>query len=162
MKLEIRRARESDAATLTEIAYESKRYWGYPDHWMLHWRDALTITSAYITERIVYVAEAGASLVGFYAVVGAHAQWELDHLCIRPDFIGHGIGRQLFRHAAAYLAVQDPGAILGIESEPNAEQFYVRMGARRVREVTREWHGVRRTLPYLEFRVEAVSNRDDG
>jgi hypothetical protein len=46
-----------------------------------------------------------------------------------------------------------------IEADPNAEPFYLRMGARRVGEITRAWGGeVRRTLPYL--RVVAGGPRE--
>ncbi|MFN2420217.1 MAG: GNAT family N-acetyltransferase, partial [Gemmatimonadota bacterium] len=132
---------------------ESKRYWGYPDHWMALWRDALTITPSYISEHIVNVAEIDRTVVAFYALTGGGFHWQLDHLWVLPSWIGHGIGSRLFRHAAAQLAAVAPGAILGIESEPSAEPFYVRMGASRVREVVRDWQGVRRSLPYLEFTV---------
>jgi GNAT superfamily N-acetyltransferase len=152
-EIEIRGARSSDAPALTEIAYESKRYWRYPDHWMALWRDALTITPSYISEHIVNVAEIDRAVVAFYALTGGGLHWQLDHFWVRPASIGRGIGRQLFLHAAARVTTLAPGAILGIESEPNAEPFYVRMGARRVREVVRDWQGVRRTLPYLEFTV---------
>ena len=157
MKVQIRPACATDAPTLTHIAFESKRHWGYPDHWMALWRDALTLTPAYIAEHVVFVAEADGEAVAFCALVGAGAQWELDHLWVRPEFIGRGIGGQLFRHAAAYLAVNAGEVILGVESEPNAEQFYVRMGARPVRIITREWQGLRRTLPYLEFVIEKAT-----
>lgn len=156
MHVHIRRATRADAPILTDIAHAAKRHWGYPDDWMALWRDALTITPHDITEHVVYVAEVDGVTAAFSALTGAGARWELDHFWVHPAFIGRGIGRQMFRHAAAHLARHAPGAILGIESDPHAEAFYLRMGARRVREVTRDWQGRRRTLPHLEFTVEAA------
>jgi hypothetical protein len=72
--------------------------------------------------------------------------------------MGHGLGRQLFEHAVARLRALAPGAVLGIEADPNAEAFYRHMGARRVGEVTRDWQGVRRVLPYLEFAAAGGDN----
>jgi len=47
---------------------------------------------------------------------------------------------------------------LEIESDPNAEGFYKRMGARRVGTVTRELAGFNRNLPILVYYFgEAVS-----
>ena len=71
MEAEIRRARHTDIPTLTEIAHESKRHWGYPDHWMSLWRYALVITPAYVEQHLVYVGEVNGAAVGFYALVGA-------------------------------------------------------------------------------------------
>jgi predicted GNAT family N-acyltransferase len=72
--------------------------------------------------------------------------------------MGHGLGRRLFEHAVAHLHQVAPGAVLGIEADPNAEAFYRHMGARRVGEVTRDWEGVRRVLPYLEFAAAGGDN----
>jgi GNAT superfamily N-acetyltransferase len=155
MEIRVRQARSADAPALSELAYEAKRHWGYPDHWMVLWREALAVTPGYVAEHLVNVAEVRGAVAGFYALVGGGSRWELDHLWVRPGFMHRGIGARLFRHAAAQLAGTAAGAIMGIESDPNAEPFYLRMGAQRVREITREWQGLRRTLPYLEFTVVA-------
>ena len=53
----IRRSSPEDAETLTTIALEAKRHWGYPEHWIKHWESDLTISSGFIRENHVYVAE---------------------------------------------------------------------------------------------------------
>lgn len=155
MPTHIRPALASEADRLTQIAYASKKHWGYPDAWMALWREALTLTPAYIANNPVFVAEEATTIAGFHALIGSGTRWELDHLWVLPESIGRGIGSALFRHAVAYLTEHAPGAVLKIESEPNAEPFYIRMGARRVGETTREWQGLLRTLPQLEFRTGA-------
>jgi hypothetical protein len=40
---QIRRARRQDAAALTRISFDSKRYWGYPEAYCEHWAAVLTI-----------------------------------------------------------------------------------------------------------------------
>jgi hypothetical protein len=71
--------------------------------------------------------------------------------------MGQGIGRSLFLHAvdrAKHLGFKK----LEIESDPNAEGFYLRMGARRVGLNASEVAGHRRELPVLVyelFRVES-------
>jgi GNAT superfamily N-acetyltransferase len=154
----IRRAEVSDAGGLTRIAHEAKRHWGYPDDWITQWTSALSVSDDYIAHHHVFVGEIDNKVAGFYALIQEKGLWQLDHLWVRPASMGHGLGRQLFEHAVAHLHALAPGAVLGIEADPNAEAFYRHMGARRVGEVTRDWQGVRRVLPYLEFAAAGGDN----
>jgi GNAT superfamily N-acetyltransferase len=154
----IRRAEVSDAGELTRIAHEAKRHWGYPDDWITQWTSALSVSDDYIAHHDVFVGEIDNKMAGFYALILENGLWQLDHLWVRPTSMGHGLGRRLFEHAVAHLHALAPGAVLGIEADPNAEAFYQHMGARRVGEVTRDWQGVRRVLPYLEFAAAGGDN----
>jgi ribosomal protein S18 acetylase RimI-like enzyme len=90
--------------------------------------------------------------VGFYALVGEGREIELEHLWVLPEHMGTGVGRALFDHAvrrAASLGAE----VLGIESDPNAEGFYRRMGATRVGEINYRIDGQNRTLPLLLMEV---------
>jgi hypothetical protein len=53
-----------------------------------------------------------------------------------------------------------PGAVLGIEADPNAEQFYLRMGARKVKQIERNWDGLVRILPYLEIQPDEIAHQE--
>ncbi len=79
MRIEIRSAAPEDAETLTEISHSAKRYWGYPEHWIQHWSADLTITPEFITRNEVHVATNRERILGFYALVIAHGQAELEH-----------------------------------------------------------------------------------
>jgi GNAT superfamily N-acetyltransferase len=151
--MNIRRAEPSDEAVLTQIAHEAKRHWGYPESWMVQWQALLTVSASYIADHDVFVAEIDREIGGFYALAVEDGRWQLDHLWVRPARMGQGLGRLLFEHAVGRLRELAPGAVLGIEADPNAEPFYRHLGARRVSEVTRTWQGVERVLPYLEFSV---------
>lgn len=145
--MHIRRATSEEAATLTEISHAAKRYWGYPEHWIQHWSDDLTITAAYIVRNEVYVAVAAERILAFYALVLNGSKLELDHMWVRPEHIGSGIGKEMFAHAmrrAAALA-----ATVEITADPNAEAFYQKMGAVRVGEITSELDGQPRVLPRM-------------
>jgi GNAT superfamily N-acetyltransferase len=142
------RARPEHAGALTEIAFAAKRHWGYPERWMKNWRDVLTVTSEFIASHKTYAATIAGHMVGFYALQLADGTLHLQHLWVLPDAMGRGIGRALFRHAlerARALGFQQ----LEVESDPNAEGFYERMGARRVGTVVREGERQRRELPIL-------------
>lgn len=66
------------------------------------------------------------------------------------------------RAAKARPARQGPSAVVGVESDPRAEGSSLRMGARRVATIARDWEGVRRGLPYLEFATGAPEDQEDG
>lgn len=137
-----------DAGVLTRIAFASKRYWGYPERWISLWSSTLTITPEFVRDNEVYVAFSGGEAVGFYALTGEGRELELDHLWVSPAWIGSGTGRLLFEHAMERAASRG-ASVVEIEADPNAEGFYLRMGARRVGENVYEIEGIRRTLPRL-------------
>jgi hypothetical protein len=82
--MQIVRAHPSDAATLTNIAIEAKRHWGYPEKWMANWRDALTIRSKQIELDEVYCATDVDEMMGFYALHGDRDILRLEHLWVLP------------------------------------------------------------------------------
>lgn len=151
----IRRATAADARALTEIAHAAKRHWGYPERWIEIWKDALTITSDFISINEVYVASVDGKIAGFSAVVHGDGQACLEHLWVLPEHIGTGLGKLLFTHAAGIAAAT--GAVaMEIESDPNAEGFYKRMGSRQIGEVVSEIEGEKRVLPMLRFDLSKV------
>jgi GNAT superfamily N-acetyltransferase len=152
--VEIRRAEPDDASALTRIAFAAKGHWGYPEHWMEHWREGLTITPEFIRRNEVYVAIVEEQPAGFYALVGEGRRIVLEHLWVLPERMGAGVGRALFDHATGRAAALGAG-VVGIEADPNAEGFYLRMGARRVGEIVYEIDGRERVLPLLAMDVQA-------
>lgn len=89
-------------------------------------------------------------MLGFYALSGAGATRELEHLWVLPAHIGRGVGARLLDHAAVTLRAEG-ARVLGIASDPHADGFYLTMGARRVGEVASTPRG--RTAPLLVIEV---------
>jgi GNAT superfamily N-acetyltransferase len=150
--MQIVRAKPQDAEALTEIAYAAKRHWGYPERWIESWRDTLTIRAEFIAANVTYSATEDARAVGFYLLTNESDGLHLDHLWIVPSAMGRGIGRALFEHAVEQ-ARELGHRSLKIESDPNAEGFYTRMGARRVGVAVTEIEGQRRELPLLLYEL---------
>ena len=146
--LKVRLAKPEEAVALTKLAHESKRHWGYPDNWISHWKDALTITPEYIEANQVFVAEDDEYVIGFYALVVSDKRAELDHMWVSPDHLGTGIGKALFVHAMRSAKGQHLSEV-EILSDPNAEGFYQKMGAYRSGESVSEVDGQPRVLPRL-------------
>jgi len=148
--MEIRQAKPEDAALLTEIAFAAKRHWGYPEQWIQDWKGVLTIRSELIANHEVFIAWVEGQAVGFYVLAGGAKRRSLEHFWVLPKAMGLGIGRALFSHAVQRAKALGVKAI-EIESDPNAEKFYERMGARRVGENVTELEGQPRRLPVLIY-----------
>ena len=150
----IRPASVEDAGTLTKIALDAKRYWGYPERWIKHWESDLTISADFIRGNHVYVAENDGEIRGFYALCVTGNKAELEHMWVTPESIGTGIGKELFLDAmdrAATLKVRE----IEISADPNAAGFYERMGASQIGEDESSIDGQVRKLPRL--RIEPSS-----
>lgn len=79
-----------------------------------------------------YLIEDAQGIGGFYTLMRLSAEtWELDLMFAANDRQGLGYGRELFAHAAAEARARG-ASILAITSNPQAAQFYLRMGARLV------------------------------
>ncbi|WP_316529137.1 GNAT family N-acetyltransferase [Kitasatospora brasiliensis] len=128
--MDIRPARPEEAALLTGIALRSKAYWGYDEAFMAACREELTVGAEAIERSVTLVAEDGGRLLGFASLSGPPPTGSLDRLFVEPESIGRGVGRALFERArerAVTLGLRR----LVIESDPNAEPFYLAMGATR-------------------------------
>lgn len=146
----IRRALPDEANTLTRIALDAKRHWGYPEHWIKHWEADLTISSDFIRDNEVYVSEHDGEVRGFYALCISGNKAELEHMWVTPGSIGTGVGKELFLDAmnrAATLEVRE----IEISSDPNAAGFYERMGASQIGETDAGIDGQVRKLPRLRI-----------
>lgn len=156
----IRRASANDAALLTQIAHDAKRHWGYPEHWIKHWQNDLTITPDFVATNQVYVAENEAELLGFYALIVREDKAELDHMWVTPEHMGTGVGKELFIHAMQTAAKQNISEV-EISSDPNAEGFYKKMGAFQIGDVSSETPdqeaGNPRKLPRLKVDLNSLS-----
>ena len=150
--ISIRRATPEQAGLLTTITLAAKRYWNYPENWIQAWFPSLTISAEYVLANETWVAVEGEECVAYYSLNQDDESLWLDNLWVLPEFMGQGIGRELFRHAL------ERGRFLGaialkIEADPNAQSFYEKMGARKIGERHTEVVGQLRTLPVMEIKL---------
>ncbi|MEW6270888.1 MAG: GNAT family N-acetyltransferase [Thermodesulfobacteriota bacterium] len=144
----VRAARPEDAAPLTRIAHAAKRHWGYPEAWIAAWREDLTVDEAACAAGRVFCACDGDEPCAFYALERDGDRVSLEHMWVEPARMGAGIGAVLFAHAVE-TARRLGGRTLEVASDPHAEGFYLRMGARRRGDVPSFPPG--RRLPLLEL-----------
>ncbi len=154
MKVRIVRAMPEQAAQLGQIARTAKAHWGYPARWMEAWHEIFDIRPEVIgADEYLVAHSADGQPVGFCAVCGAPgAAWTLEHLWVLPEWQGKGVGRCLFDAAVAYVR-EWGGEEFGLRADPNAEGFYLRLGAVRTGEVDATMFGVPRTLPVMRYAI---------
>jgi|SRR5580693_3323507 GNAT superfamily N-acetyltransferase len=148
----IRRARPAETDTLSEIAFTSKQFWGYPPEWMNLWRSVLTLNPESVQEHPTYVAQHRGHLVGFYQLL-LMSPAQLEHLWVLPRWIRHGAGEQLFRHACQ-VGREYGLSSFRIHADPNACGFYQKMGAEMLGYEDSSVLGHPRRLPWLEMQLQ--------
>lgn len=146
----IRRVNSEEAKVLTQIALSAKRHWGYPERWMEIWTPQLTFTTEYFEENKSWVAVDSEKTIAFYTLQDKNGIAWLENLWVLPEYIGKGVGKELFLHALN-LARQRGYKTLQLEAEPNAMGFYEKMGMEKIGERRSEIEGQPRILPVMEM-----------
>ena len=148
----IRRAHPAEAGILSALALRSKAHWGYDADFLTACRDDLTLSADDIASSTVYVCDGVDGPSGYYRLVlQDDGVAELDALFVEPAAMGQGVGRSLWRHAVATAATLGCSEMVW-QSDPQAEGFYLTMGARRAGE-SESTVTPGRMLPLMRFRL---------
>jgi len=122
--ISFRRANHSDLASLNAIIQGSRTYNGSYRAIL----DGYTMTLAQLERDYVFVAETPAEVVGFYSLVSAASEPELDLLFVSDRAQGVGVGAALMEHLKLF-ALSLHIDVIKIVSHPPALGFYLRIGA---------------------------------
>jgi GNAT superfamily N-acetyltransferase len=108
-----------------------------------------------IVDGLVYVAEVGGRVLGFYTLGPLNEQdVDIGHFFVEPPSMRKGYGKRLLDHATA-VADELGYKTLVIQSDPYAEPFYRAMGAELIG--TRPSASVPgRELPLLAIRLSGI------
>jgi GNAT superfamily N-acetyltransferase len=149
----IRRARPAEAALLSALALRSKAHWGYDAEFLAACQDDLTLSADDIATSTIYVFDGADAPSGFYRLIlQDNGVAELDALFVEPAAMGEGVGRRLWRHAVS-TATKLGCSEMVWQSDPQAEGFYLAMGARHAGEsASTVMPG--RMLPFMRFRLQ--------
>jgi GNAT superfamily N-acetyltransferase len=133
---------------LAGLALRSKAHWQYPAEFIAALRPSFTPSGDDVTAWPVYVLEDDAGAIGYFGFRRIEGEAFLHDMWVEPARIGNGFGRTLWQHAVrvARAAGFFP---FSIESDPNAEGFYLAMGARTIGSRVSLETG--RTLPLLRY-----------
>lgn len=148
----IRRARPEESGVLSALGLRSKAYWGYDAEFLAACRDDLTLSADDIASSSVYVFDGGDAPLGYCRlVVQDDGVAELDALFVEPAAMGQGVGRSLWQHAVATAATLGCSELVW-QSDPQAEGFYLAMGAQRAGE-SESTVTPGRMLPLMRFQL---------
>lgn len=148
--ISIRRVMAEEAEVLSQIAQSAKAHWGYPKRWMEIWTPFLTFSPEYFVEHEGWTAVLDNKPIGFYTLHERNGNAWVDDLWVLPEYIGQGVGRQLFLDAIS-RARQMGYERLQLEADPNAVGFYEKMGMHKIGERYSEVDGEPRILPIMEL-----------
>ena len=148
--LEIRYAVPDDADVLSHVALLAKAHWDYPENLMQVWKPTLTFSPEYFNKNESWVAEVDNRPIAFYTLQDKDENAWIENLWVLPEYIGKGVGRQLFLHAMS-RAREIGHRILQLEADPNAVGFYEKMGMSKIGERHSEVEGQPRVLPIMEM-----------
>ena len=129
--MNIRRALSSESEELTALAVRAKGVWGYSPRQLSAWATDLRISSESIAGQPTFVAVDHGRILGVVQLDSQVLPWQVEHLWVEPSASRRGIGSALIRHVVAHAASHGQKE-LHVDSDPNAEQFYLRLGARKV------------------------------
>lgn len=127
--LHFNRATEKDSELLSNTAFQSKKHWKYSKEQMKLWKEELTISKSYVSENKVFIINDGQMYVGFIALVFKKDYIEIDHFWLVPEFIGKGMGTEIFRFIKK-VGIENGYKFLQLTSEPHANGFYSKMGGK--------------------------------
>ena len=153
--LRVRRAASGDLDRINTITLAAKSSWGYSEAQMAEWHDSLVSSAESIHARPTLVADDEGELVGVVQVDPTLTPWELVSCWVAPTHMRRGIGAALLGAMTAQMARLGQ-AVLHIDSDPNAERFYLAQGALRIGEVAAPIDGAaHRVRPQLRLACKA-------
>jgi GNAT superfamily N-acetyltransferase len=150
----VRRARPTESEELSALAVAAKALWGYTEQQLALWSSELQLSPESIVREPTFVVEERSCLVGVAQLDTESLPWAVECLWVHPSAVRRGVGTLLVQHLLAH-AQANGQSVLRIDSDPSAEVFYLRLGARRVGAVAAPIEGhPSRTRPQLLLSVE--------
>ena len=127
-----RSANNSDLTLINALIRESKSFWGYSDSFLDQFMAQWGIKASHLAMNEVLVFEKEGDLIGLFAFkINNENNPELNLFFVNRNHIGQGIGKKIWQHALSY-ALNRGWDEFKIIADPNAEQFYERLGAKTI------------------------------
>ncbi len=151
--MKIEKATNIDDKVLTEITKKSKAFWGYSEKQIMEWNDVLTISKDYIDTNYTYkLIDDKNQIIGYYSYFKTENDTiKLDNMFLLPNYIGNGLGKYLMNDFIKRIKENTAVKRIILDSEPNAELFYQKMGFIKIGEF--ETSIKNRFMPIMEMNL---------
>ena len=146
----IKEASPEDASLFSDIAWQSKKYWGYPFEWMELWKKELTVSPDMIRKSHSYKALLDGRTVGYAIITDNGNMYEVDHCFVLPQFIGKGCGCTLLEFILSQPIYFNTK--FQLIADPNAVGFYEMFGFKTIGQIESQPRG--RTLPLMQLVID--------
>lgn len=115
-------------AEINDVIARSKAYWPWPEHYLAAALPLMRISAEYLTENPCAVAvDSDGAVLAFGSLASVGERTYIDHLWVRPDRIGMGIGPGLCDWLFDCARNRDLDE-LWVLPDPPAEGFYLKLG----------------------------------
>lgn len=152
--MELRDAKPEDLPGASDLCLRSKAYWGYDTVFLKACRDELTLTLDDLARDEIVLADENGRLTGVAQVSFGRDGCFLEKLFVDPRNMSQGIGRMLFEWCVS--AARRVGATeMIVEADPQAADFYTRMGCERAGFAS-SGSVSGRSLPRLKIKINHV------
>jgi len=131
--LKLKQIKKEDLPAANALIRASKSFWDYPKEYLEAAFPLLQISEEHLKDQSYWGLMNENEFIGIFSFSESLDDVLLDHFWISPEYIGKGQGRILWNHAAL-LAMERGYMEFKIFSDPPAEPFYLKMGARKIGE----------------------------
>lgn len=131
MTLKLRPAAPSDLPALADILYRAKVAAGFPAELMATFHDRVRITPATLETEDLTIATADDEPVGFVGGMARDDRYILTFLFVAPEVQHKGLGQLLLKTARNQAQGRGLSGLM-LESDPRAEEFYLKAGFKRL------------------------------
>ncbi len=117
-----------DLAEANALIQASKAHWKQGEAYLGVALKLLQLDEAWIEGNLLFGLFEENELLGVIGIDKGKEEWHLEHLWIRPDCIGQGLGEMAVAHIKHLAKCQGVSKVL-MFPEPPSEGFYEKMGA---------------------------------
>ncbi|WP_162263960.1 MULTISPECIES: GNAT family N-acetyltransferase [Legionella] len=118
---------------INQFIRQSKAVWNYSESFLNVFMEKYGVKPSFLEREEIVLFEKDQSLVGLYAFkINEQSAAELDLFFINSNHIRQGLGKQIWQHAINFASTKG-WLKFELVSDPNAEGFYLKMGAKSLR-----------------------------